>query len=61
MFLGAEVVGTVTEAVYSPRLMQNIAVGMLSTGIADEVGGLEAGLADGRRPARVASLPFMRK
>lgn len=61
VFLGAEVVGTVTEAVYSPRLMQNIAVGMLSTGIADEVDGLEASLAEGRRPARVSALPFIRK
>jgi aminomethyltransferase len=61
MFLGPEVVGTVTEAVFSPRLMQNIAVGMLSTEIADEIDGLEASFGDGRRPARVASLPFILK
>lgn len=58
---GREVVGTVTEAVYSPRLMKNIAVGMLSAGIGDDVEGLEVNLGDGRRPASVASLPFIRK
>jgi aminomethyltransferase len=61
VFLGSEVVGTMTEAVFSPRLMRNIAVGMLSTAIADDVDGLEAGLAAGRRPVSVASLPFPRQ
>jgi len=58
VFLGPEVVGTVTEAVYSPRLMKNIAVGMLSSAIPDDVEGLETNLGDGRRPARLAALPF---
>lgn len=61
VLLGSEVVGTLTEAVFSPRLMQNIAVGMLSTAIADGVDGLEAGLAEGRRSLRVAPLPFLQK
>lgn len=59
VFLGREVVGTVTEAVFSPRLMKNIAVGMLSTEMADDVDGLEVSLGDERRPSRVASLPFI--
>jgi len=59
VFLGREVVGTVTEAVFSPRLMKNIAVGMLATEVADDVDGLEIGLGDERRPARVSSLPFI--
>ena len=56
--LGQDVVGTVTEAVYSPRLMKNIAVGMLSSAVADDSEGLEANLGDCRRSVRVASLPF---
>jgi glycine cleavage system aminomethyltransferase T len=59
VLLDREVVGTVTEAVFSPRLMKNIAVGLLSTGIPDDVAGLEVSLGDGRRPARIASLPFV--
>jgi aminomethyltransferase len=61
VFLGPEVVGTVTEAVFSPRLMKNIAVGMLSTEVADDVDGLEIRLGDKRLPAKVASLPFIRR
>jgi aminomethyltransferase len=59
IFLEREIVGTVTEAVYSPRLMRNIAVGMLSSEIANDVRGLETNLGDGRRPANVAPLPFI--
>lgn len=56
--IGQEVVGTVTEAVYSPRLAMNIAVGMLSAEIADDERQLETDLGDGRRTATVCKLPF---
>ncbi len=56
--LGQDAVGVVTEAVYSPRLERNIAVGMLASEVADDVQGLETNFGDGPRPASVASLPF---
>lgn len=56
--LGQEVVGTVTEAVYSPRLDKSIAVGMLAAKIADDEQGLETDFGDGRRSASVTALPF---
>jgi aminomethyltransferase len=56
--LGQDIVGAVTEAVYSPRLEQNIAVGMLATGIADNEQQLETDFGDGRRSATVSKLPF---
>lgn len=56
--LGADVVGTMTEAVWSPRLGKNIAVGMLAYGIADDEQGLEATIDDDRRPVSVTGLPF---
>ncbi len=58
VYLGQDVVGTVTEAVYSPRLDKNIAVGMLASEIADDEQRLEADFGDGRRSASVAPLPF---
>lgn len=59
--LGRDVVGTVTEAVYSPRFERNIAVGMLASEVADDVRGLETDLGDGLRLASVAALPFRRE
>ena len=56
--LGQGVVGTVTEAVYSPRLDENIAVGMLASDVADDEKRLETDFGDGSRSASVASLPF---
>jgi len=56
--LGQDVVGTVTEAVYSPRLDKNIAVGMLASEIADDEQRLITDFGDGRRSASVAPLPF---
>jgi glycine cleavage system aminomethyltransferase T len=53
-----DVVGAITEAVYSPRLEKNIAVGMLATGCPDDVQGLETDFGDGHRSLSVASLPF---
>ena len=58
--LGQDVVGTVTEAVYSPRLEKNIAVGMLATEIADDEQQLQTDFGDGHRPLRVSPLPFCR-
>lgn len=56
--LGQDVVGTVTEAVFSPRLEKNIAVGMLASEIADNEQQLKTDFGDGRRPASIAPLPF---
>ncbi|MDZ4731677.1 MAG: glycine cleavage T C-terminal barrel domain-containing protein [Xanthomonadales bacterium] len=56
--LGDDVVGTVTEATFSPRLGQNIAVGMLAAGIADDAQQLKTDFGDGPRSAAVRSLPF---
>ncbi len=56
--LGQHVVGTVTEAVYSPRLDKNIAVGMLASEVADEEQRLETDVGEGRRSVSVAPLPF---
>jgi aminomethyltransferase len=56
--IGQDVVGTVTEAVYSPRLAMNIAVGMLSVAIPDDERQLEVDLGDGSRSAKICKLPF---
>jgi glycine cleavage system aminomethyltransferase T len=58
IYLGGEVAGTVTEAVYSPRLESNIGVGMLVSEIGSEADRLEIDLGDGRRTVSEASLPF---
>ena len=55
---GQDVVGTVTEAVYSPRLDKNIAVGMLASEIADDEQRLASDFGDGHRSANVVPLPF---
>jgi aminomethyltransferase len=56
--LGQDVVGTVTEAVYSPRLDKNIAVGMLASEVANDEQRLEADIGEKRRSATVSKLPF---
>ena len=56
--LGRDVVGVVTEAVYSPRLERNIAVGMLASEVAADAQGLNTNFGDGPRSASVVSLPF---
>ena len=58
VFLGDDVVGTITEAVFSPRVGDNIAVGMLATEVPDDQQGLETDFGDGRRPVTIATLPF---
>lgn len=56
--LGQDVVGKVTEAVYSPRLQRNIAVGMLASRFDDAVQGLTTDFGDGPRSVTVRGLPF---
>ena len=56
--LGEIAVGALTEAVYSPRLDKNIAVGMIAAEIPDDEGQLETDFGDGRRPVTLAPLPF---
>jgi glycine cleavage system aminomethyltransferase T len=58
IYLGKDLVGTVTELVYSPRLEKNIAVALLNSEIADDAEGLEADIGEERRGATVARLPF---
>jgi len=58
--LGQDVVGKVTEAVYSPRFGKNIAVGMLASRIDDAVQGLTTDFGDGPRSVTVCGLPFCR-
>lgn len=58
IYLGEDVVGTVTEALYSPRLDKNIAVALINSEIADDEPGLEADIGAERRPATVSGLPF---
>jgi len=58
VYLGQDVVGSITEAVYSPRLEKNIAIGMVVTDIADDLQGLEATIGKERRPVMLSGLPF---
>jgi aminomethyltransferase len=58
IYLGEDVVGTATEAVYSPRLEKNIAVALLNSEIADDEQGLEADIGEERRTATISMLPF---
>lgn len=55
---GAEVVGKVTSAVYSPRLEQNIALAMVATECAETGIALEVATPSGAAPARVVEKPF---
>ena len=56
--LGSDVVGTVTEAVFSPRLDRNIAVALIASDVADDQQGLEVNLGGQRRAISIAALPF---
>lgn len=58
VYLGDDAVGVLTEAVYSPRLEKNIAVGMLDSAIAATEQQLKVHLGDGVQAATVANLPF---
>ncbi len=55
---GAEVVGKVTSAVYSPRLEQNIALAMVATDCAETGTALEVATPSGPAPAQVVEKPF---
>jgi aminomethyltransferase len=59
VYLGNDVVGTMSETVYSPRLDLNIAVALLNSEIAVDEQGLEADIGDERRAAKVSALPFI--
>ena len=58
VMLNGELIGTITEAVYSPRLEKNIAVGMLAAEVADDASGLRATLDGSERSVSVQALPF---
>jgi aminomethyltransferase len=58
VYLGKDVVGTMTEAVYSPRLDMNIAVALLGSEISDDQHGLEADIGEECRSAKISTLPF---
>jgi len=58
VYLGQDVVGAMTEVVYSPRLKKNIAVGMVGTGIVDDEQALETTIGNQRRPVKLCRLPF---
>lgn len=55
---GNNVVGTVTEAVYSLRLGRNIAVGMVASEARNEAGELTTDFGDGARAVSICTLPF---
>jgi len=54
-----ERVGTISEAVFSPRLKRNIAVGFLASRLSNETQGLSVDLGDGARGLQVTGLPFI--
>jgi len=56
--LGSDVVGSVTEAVFSPRLDRNIAVALIASDVTDDQQGLEVDIDGQRRQASIATLPF---
>jgi aminomethyltransferase len=57
---GHDIVGKVTEAIYSPRLGKNIAVGLLASEIGDDEGQLTIDFGDGSRSVTVCGLPFLK-
>jgi glycine cleavage system aminomethyltransferase T len=56
--LGSDVVGTVTEAVFSARLDRNVAVALIASDVTDDQQGLEVKIGGQRRQANIATLPF---
>lgn len=55
---GSSLVGTVTEAVHSPRLNRNIAVALVNSAISAEDPGLTVNIAGQVREAHITALPF---
>jgi len=53
-------VGSISEMAYSPRLRQNIAIGMVSNSIPDDDANLTVAIGDTLRDATIAGLPFIR-
>jgi glycine cleavage system aminomethyltransferase T len=58
IYLGDDVVGTATEAVYSPRLDKNIAVALLNSEVTDDERALQVDIGQERLSATVSVLPF---
>ncbi|MDH5346019.1 MAG: glycine cleavage system protein T [Gammaproteobacteria bacterium] len=56
--LAQDIVGSVTEAVFSPRLGKNIATGMLATGVGGDEPGLKITIDGECRSVTVNALPF---
>ena len=56
--LGDDVVGTMTETVYSPRLKKNIAIALINAAIDKDETGLLVDTGDDVRSATVTDLPF---
>lgn len=58
LYLDGEVVGTVSEALYSPRLEKNIGLALIAAAIADDQRELETEIDGARRAASIVPLPF---
>jgi len=56
---GGEVVGTVTSACHSPRLVQNIGMALVPIGLADEGTSVEVLVNEVPRDAKVTPMPFL--
>jgi len=57
---GKREVGSVSEMAYSPRLQQNIGIGLVSNTVADDDANLTVAVDDKPRKTRLATLPFIR-
>jgi aminomethyltransferase len=53
-------VGSISEIAYSPRLQQNIGIGLVSNTVADNATNLTVAADDIPRKASLAALPFIR-
>jgi aminomethyltransferase len=58
LYLGKDVVGLMTEAVFSPRLDQNIGIAIIDSKIADDQQGLEVAIGEQRYSEKISMLPF---
>lgn len=58
--LRGRVVGSISEMAYSPRLRQNIGLGLVSNDVADDNDQLEVTIGDDDRKVTIARLPFIR-
>jgi aminomethyltransferase len=58
LYLGKDVVGLMTEAVFSPRLDRNIGIAIIDSKIADDQQELEVAIDEQRHSANISMLPF---